>query len=43
MTGNAHQKHAGPPVRVAGYSDYFTHPSRAMQDEVIERTEFENV
>ncbi len=28
-------------VRVAGYSDYFTHLSRTMQDEVISRSEFQ--
>lgn len=28
-------------VRVAGYSDYFVHLNRAMQDEVIARTEHE--
>jgi formate C-acetyltransferase len=26
-------------VRVAGYSDYFCDLSRALQDEIIERTE----
>jgi len=26
-------------VRVAGYSDYFRNLSRALQDEIIERTE----
>ncbi len=30
-------------VRVAGYTDYFTGLSRAMQDEIIARTEFEAV
>jgi formate C-acetyltransferase len=28
-------------VRVAGYSDYFVHLNRKMQDEVIHRTQFE--
>ncbi|PIY48995.1 MAG: hypothetical protein COZ06_15120, partial [Armatimonadetes bacterium CG_4_10_14_3_um_filter_66_18] len=28
-------------VRVAGYSDYFVHLNRNMQDEVIARTEHE--
>jgi len=37
------QDYADLLVRVAGYSDYFTHLNRAMQDEVIERTEFEDV
>jgi formate C-acetyltransferase len=26
-------------VRVAGYSDYFRNLSRALQDEIIDRTE----
>jgi len=30
-------------VRVAGYSDYFVHLNRNMQDEVIRRTEFSQV
>jgi formate C-acetyltransferase len=30
-------------VRVAGYSDYFVHLNRNMQDEVIRRTEFQQV
>ena len=30
-------------VRVAGYSDYFTHLNRKMQDEIIARTEFDHV
>lgn len=28
-------------VRVAGYSDYFVHLNRNMQDEIIQRTQFE--
>jgi len=31
--------HRGLIVRVAGYSDYFENLSRALQDEIIERTE----
>ncbi len=30
-------------VRVAGYSDYFSHLSRALQDEIIERTEHQSI
>jgi len=30
-------------VRVAGYSDYFCDLSRALQDEIIERTEHESL
>ncbi len=30
-------------VRVAGYSDYFSHLSRALQDEIIERTEHQSM
>ena len=30
-------------VRVAGYSAYFTRLSDAVQNEVIERTSFENI
>jgi formate C-acetyltransferase len=30
-------------VRVAGYSDYFCHLSRSLQDEIIARTEHERV
>jgi len=35
------ERHADLIVRVAGYSDYFTHLNRNMQDEVIARTEHE--
>jgi formate C-acetyltransferase len=31
--------HKGLIVRVAGYSDYFANLSRALQDEIIQRTE----
>jgi formate C-acetyltransferase len=37
------EKHRGLIVRVAGYSDYFTDLSRALQDEIISRTEQERV
>ena len=30
-------------VRVAGYSDYFVHLNRKMQDEIIQRSEFDSV
>jgi pyruvate-formate lyase len=33
------EKHRDLLVRVAGYSDYFVHLGRTMQDEVIQRTE----
>jgi formate C-acetyltransferase len=33
------EKHRGLIVRVAGYSDYFTDLSRALQDEILSRTE----
>jgi formate C-acetyltransferase len=33
------EQYADLVVRVAGYSDYFTHLNRKMQDEVISRTE----
>jgi len=35
------ERHPDLLVRVAGYSDYFVHLNRAMQDEVIARTEHE--
>ncbi|MBI5833905.1 MAG: glycyl radical protein [Armatimonadetes bacterium] len=35
------EKHRDLIVRVAGYSDYFCDLSRALQDEIIERTEHE--
>lgn len=34
-------EHRSLIVRVAGFSEYFVHLSRAMQDEVIARTEYE--
>lgn len=34
------EKHANLIVRVAGYSAYFTQLSKAVQDEIIRRTEF---
>ena len=33
------QEHADLIVRVAGYSDHFRNLSKALQDEIIERTE----
>jgi formate C-acetyltransferase len=33
------EKHRNLIVRVAGYSDYFCDLSRALQDEIISRTE----
>jgi len=33
------EAHKNLIVRVAGYSDYFRNLSRALQDEIIERTE----
>ncbi|MFO7957618.1 MAG: pyruvate formate lyase family protein [Candidatus Brocadiia bacterium] len=35
------EKHADLLVRVAGYSDYFVHLNRNLQDEIIQRNEFE--
>jgi formate C-acetyltransferase len=35
------EEYADLVVRVAGYSDYFIHLSKIMQDEVITRTEHE--
>ncbi len=37
------ERHPHLLVRVAGYSDYFTHLNRNMQDEIIRRTEFEAI
>jgi formate C-acetyltransferase len=37
------EQHRDLIVRVAGYSDYFCDLSRALQDEIIERTEHETV
>ncbi len=37
------ERHRDLIVRVAGYSDYFCDLSRALQDEIIERTEHENI
>jgi len=37
------EKHRGLIVRVAGYSDYFCDLSRALQDEIIARTEHKAV
>jgi len=37
------EEHRDLVVRVAGYTDYFTNLSTAMQDEIIVRTEFEEV
>jgi len=34
------EKYSDLLVRVAGYSDYFVHLNRNMQDEIIQRTEF---
>lgn len=36
------EKYAGLIVRVAGYSDYFNDLSRALQDEIIARTEHQS-
>lgn len=37
------EKHRDLIVRVAGYSAYFVQLSKAMQDEIIHRTEFQSV
>jgi len=37
------EKHAGLVVRVAGYSDYFVHLNAGMQEEIISRSEHENI
>ena len=35
------EQHRDLVVRVGGYCDYFTHLSPEMQEEIIQRTEFE--
>jgi len=43
LDAQAHpENHRDLIVRVAGYSDYFCDLSRALQDEIIARTEHES-